>query len=134
MVPSDLENGIASHLSFEQTLARLLHGITRRHLKIFATIDFAADAGSVGMDLRPTAIIIFGNPTIGTHLLQDVQTSALDLPLKVLVYQDSRGEIWITHIDPVTIAERHGLGPEARQAAALMRQLLIELAAEAASR
>lgn len=85
------------------------------------------------MDLRPTTMVIFGNPAICTRLLQDVQTSALDLPLKVLVYQDSHSEVWITHIDPVAIAERHGLGAEARRAAALMRHLLIELAAETAS-
>ncbi|MCA1443232.1 DUF302 domain-containing protein [Ensifer sp. IC4062] len=97
-------------------------------------IDFAADAWSVDVELRPTTMIMFGNPAVGTRLLQDDQTTALDLPLKMLVYQNSRGEIRITHIDPVAIAERHGLSIEARRAAALMRHLLTDVAAEAAAK
>ncbi|MBP1881843.1 DUF302 domain-containing protein [Sinorhizobium mexicanum] len=134
MLPARPANSTISHLSFEQTLARLRQAIVRRQLKVFAMIDFAADAWSADMELRPTTMIMFGNPAIGTRLLQDDQTTALDLPLKMLVYQTSRGEVRITYIDPVVIAERHGLGVEARRAAALMRHLLTDVAAEAATK
>jgi uncharacterized protein (DUF302 family) len=61
---------------------------------LFATFDHAANAAGVGLSLRPTRVLVFGNPEVGTKLMQDSQVSALDLPLKVLIWEDARGQVW----------------------------------------
>jgi uncharacterized protein (DUF302 family) len=79
-------------------------------LKIFARIDHAANAAEAGMELRPTQLIIFGNPKGGTPLMQDRQTSGLDLPFKALVWQNESGLVFLTYNSPSWLSERHGLG------------------------
>ena len=75
-----------------------------------ARIDHAAAAAAVGMELRPTEVLIFGNPQAGTPLMQAVQTIGIDLPLKSLVWQDEAGLTWLAYNDPQWLAQRHGLG------------------------
>ena len=78
-------------------------------LHIFARIDHQKGAVSVGKKLRPTEVFIFGNPKAGTPLMQCKQTIAIDLPQKMLIYEDEQGKTWIVYNDPAYLASRHGL-------------------------
>lgn len=92
------------------TMARLEADMRARGLTVFAHIDHGAGAAQVGLALRPTDLLIFGNAKGGTPLMQVAQTSGIDLPLKALVWQDESGTTWLSYDDPAWIAERHGLG------------------------
>ena len=96
-----------------ETMNRLETEVKAKGLTIFARIDHAAGAAEVGLSLRPTELLIFGNAKGGTPLMQAVQTIAIDLPLKALVWQDASGNTWLSYNDPNWLAKRHGLGHEA---------------------
>ncbi|TRC75532.1 DUF302 domain-containing protein [Mesorhizobium sp. WSM4307] len=103
---------IARESSFDPTVTmdRLIAAAVADGMAILARIDHTAAAAKVGMDLRPTEVLILGNPRTGTPIMQDVQTAAIDLPLKALVWQDSAGKTWIAYNDPMWIGNRHGVG------------------------
>ena len=86
--------------------------VRARGMTVFAHIDHAASATAVGLSLRPTELLIFGNAKAGTPLMQSTQTSGIDLPLKALVWQDASGNTWLSYNDPSWLAKRHGLGHE----------------------
>ena len=90
-----------------ETVARVLSVIERLGMTVLARVDHAAAAATVGMELRPTEIILFGNPKTGTPLMQDAQTMGVDLPLKVLVWQDEQDRTWVSYNDPFWLAARH---------------------------
>ena len=100
---------IASSYSVAETVERLETQLTEHNITIFARLDFAADAARVGLDMRPERMLIFGNPKAGTPLMQAVPASGLDLPLKVLVWQDAQGKTWLAYNRPEYIVARHGL-------------------------
>ncbi|MGA7489649.1 MAG: DUF302 domain-containing protein [Xanthobacteraceae bacterium] len=104
---------VASNFGPEETADRLESEITARGMTVFARIDHAAGAAQVGMALRPTQVLIFGNAKGGTPLMQSDQTVGIDLPLKVLVWEDADGKTWLSYNDPKWIAQRHGLGADA---------------------
>lgn len=104
---------VASNFGPEETADRLESEITARAMTVFARIDHAAGAAQVGMALRPTQVLIFGNAKGGTPLMQSDQTVGIDLPLKVLVWEDADGKTWLSYNDPKWIAQRHGLGADA---------------------
>jgi uncharacterized protein (DUF302 family) len=79
---------------------------------VFAHVDHAAGAAAVGLSLLPTDLLVFGNAKGGTPLMQTAQTVGIDLPLKVLVWQDASGKTWVSYNDPSWIAKRHVLGPD----------------------
>ena len=93
-----------------KTMDRLVEAVTRSGMAVLARIDHAGAAQKVGLDLRPTEVLIFGNPKAGTPLMQEVQTMGIDLPLKALVWQDEAGATWLSYNDPSWLAARHGLG------------------------
>ncbi|GLS21224.1 hypothetical protein GCM10007874_42410 [Labrys miyagiensis] len=93
-----------------QTMDRLVEAVTRNGMAVLARIDHAGAAEKVGLNLRPTEVVIFGNPKAGTPLMQEVQTTGIDLPLKALVWQDEAGATWLSYNDPSWLAARHGLG------------------------
>lgn len=93
-----------------EVIARLKAGIAARHMTIFAEIDHAAGAEAVGLTLRPLFLIIFGAAKGGTPLMQAGATAGIDLPLKLLVWQDAEGETQVSYNDPDWVAKRHGLG------------------------
>ncbi len=105
------------------TLDRFEEVAKSKGMKIFARIDHAAGAKSIGQELRPTELIIFGNPQGGTPLMQCAQTAGIDLPLKALAWQDASGQTWLAYNDPVWVAARHGAG-ECGGAPAKMRGAL----------
>jgi len=83
--------------------------LNTKGIKIFARIDQRAEANLVGLALRPTELIIFGDPKTGTPLMDAYPSLALDLPLKALVYEDTTGDVWLCFNSPEYLAERHGL-------------------------
>jgi len=123
---------VASQHSVKDTLDRLEADLKAKGITVFARIDHAAGAASVAMPLRPTELIIFGNPKAGTPLMQSNQTIGIDLPLKILGWQDAGGKVWITYNDPAWLARRHRLGPEAQASVNTLASLLASLAKAAA--
>jgi uncharacterized protein (DUF302 family) len=101
---------IASSLGAKATMDQLEAGVKARGLTVFARVDHAGGAAAVGLPLRPTELLIFGNARGGTPLMQVNQVAGIDLPLKALVYEDASGKVWLTYDNPSWIAERHGLG------------------------
>lgn len=92
------------------TLGRLEAQVSQRNLAVVARIDHAAGAQRIGQTLRPTEVIIFGNPQAGTPLMQCAQGAGIDLPMKALVWTDAAGQVWLGYNDPVWIVHRHGGG------------------------
>jgi uncharacterized protein (DUF302 family) len=100
---------VESSFNPEETIGRLRAEIHSKGLTVFAQIDHAAGAREVGMELRPTTLIIFGNARGGTPLMQSVPTAGIDLPLKALIWEDAAGKTWISYNDPGWIAKRHAV-------------------------
>jgi uncharacterized protein (DUF302 family) len=96
-----------------ETMSRFEAEVKAKGLTVFARVDHAAGAAAVGLALRPTVLLVFGNAKGGTPLMQAVQTIGIDLPLKVLVWQDASGDTWLSYNDPSWLAKRHGLAHEA---------------------
>ena len=90
------------------TLNRLEAVVKARGLNVFARVDHAAGAQSIGKTLRPTAVLIFGNPAGGTPFMECAQSVGIDLPLKALVWTDAAGQTWVGYNDPAWLARRHG--------------------------
>jgi uncharacterized protein (DUF302 family) len=90
------------------TLDRFEATAKERGLTVFARIDHAAGAQMVGKALRPTELLIFGNPQGGTPLMECAQSAGIDLPLKALAWEDAQGQSWLGYNDPAWLAQRHG--------------------------
>ena len=116
----------------EETMNRFEAEVKKRGMTVFARIDHAAGAATVGMSLRPTELMIFGNARVGTPLMQAAQTMGIDLPLKVLVWKDEAGVIWLSYTDPACLVERHGLDSESAPAVRQMTVALADIAHKAA--
>jgi uncharacterized protein (DUF302 family) len=123
----------ASAHGVADTLGRLEAALAAKQLTLFARIDHAAGAAEVGMALQPTTVLVFGNARGGTPLMQARQAIGLDLPLKMLVWEDADGACWITYSDPAWLAQRHGIDLGLKPVAA-MTALLAELAHAAGGR
>jgi uncharacterized protein (DUF302 family) len=90
-----------------ETVERLKDLLGKKSIHVFADIDQSGAANRVGLALRPTRLLIFGNPKAGTPLMQSRQTIGLDLPLRVLVWEDEAGNTWLTYHRPEYLAQRH---------------------------
>ena len=105
--------GLVSHQSansVDASFNKLVTAVTNNpNLRIIAQIDHAANAASRGLTLRPTKLLIFGNPNLGTPLMQSKQTAGIDLPQKMLIYEDANGDVQVVYNDPYYVAQRHGL-------------------------
>ena len=100
---------LASSRGVSDTVERLKALLTQKRIQVFAHIDHAAAAAKVGLTLRPTQVVIFGNPQAGTPLMQSQQTIGLDLPLRVLVWEDAAGKVWLTYRRVENLARRHSV-------------------------
>ena len=112
---SNPENGmvtIPSHQSVDRTVKNLEEILQTKGVKLFALIDHSGEAENAGMKMRPTKLLIFGNPKAGTPLMIASPSIALDLPLKVLVWEDADGKVWISYNSPAYLQSRHGLPAE----------------------
>ena len=99
---------IKSPYDAKETMDKLEMIVKGNGLKVFARIDHAAGAAGVGKKLRPTELIVFGNPKGGTPFMECAQSVGIDLPLKALVWEDASSQVWLGYNDPVYIAQRHG--------------------------
>jgi uncharacterized protein (DUF302 family) len=124
---------IQSAFNVATTLERLTKALETKGVTIFAVIDHAAGAASIGLPLRPTTLVIFGNPAAGTPLMQMAQTAGIDLPLKALVWQDTDGTACLSYNDPAWIAARHGIGSEAQATLSALTAALAAFARHATS-
>jgi uncharacterized protein (DUF302 family) len=115
-----------------ETMERLVAAVAAKGMPIFARIDHGAGAAEAGLALPPTALLIFGHARSGTPLMQAAQTAGIDLPLKVLVWQDGDEAVWVGFNEPDWIAERHGLAPDSVPAVQAMHATLVWIAHEAA--
>ena len=122
---------IQSSFGPKATMDRLDADIRAKGLNVFARIDHGAGAAEVGLNLRPTELVIFGNARGGTPLMQAVQTVGIDLPLKALVWQDAANNTWISYNQPSWIAQRHGVAG-AESTVDKLADLLKAIAREAA--
>jgi len=100
---------VQSSAGVQVTGERLQQALQQQGMHLFARIDHQAGAIKVGKALRPTELFIFGNPKAGTPLMQCAQSMAIDLPQKMLIYQDEQGKTWVVYNDPAFLAARHGL-------------------------
>ena len=95
--------------SVTETLDRVEDVLAQNGVTVFARIDHGAGAASIGQDLPPAQLLIFGNPNIGTPLIADTSTIGIDLPLKLLAWQDRDGKNWLAYYDPAILTARHGI-------------------------
>jgi uncharacterized protein (DUF302 family) len=105
-------NGIVqkpSRHSVDETVGMLQAVLQAKAIPVFALIDHSGEAEKVGMHMRPTKLLIFGNPKGGTPLMIAAPSIAIDLPLKILVWEDEQGKVWVSYNSPEYLAERHGL-------------------------
>jgi uncharacterized protein (DUF302 family) len=100
---------VKSPYGAKETMSRLEEAVTKRGLMVFARIDHAAGAAKIGKALRPTELLVFGNPQGGTPFMECEQTVGIDLPLKALVWEDAAAQVWVGYNDPAYLAQRHGV-------------------------
>src|SRR5436190_4636501 len=111
----DMASGIidvSSRYSVPETLARLHSILKEKGLTVFALVDHSGEAEKAGMTMRPTKLLIFGSPKAGTPVMLASPSAAIDLPLKMLVWEDGAGKIWVSYNSPAYLQERHGLPHE----------------------
>jgi uncharacterized protein (DUF302 family) len=111
----DGSNGIIdirSNHSVDETVEKFKEILQARGITLFAQVDHSGEAEKVGMKMHPTKLLIFGNPKAGTPLMIAAPSSALDLPLKILIWEDAQQKVWITYNTPLYLKERHGLPKE----------------------
>ena len=113
-----------SHHSVERTVDRLKDILLSKGITLFAVIDHSGEAGKVGLKMPPTKLLIFGSPKSGTPLMLASPSIALDLPLKILVWEDSDGKIWLSYDSPEYLQERHGLPKDLLQNIAVVETLV----------
>jgi uncharacterized protein (DUF302 family) len=109
------ENGIlrtASNHSVEETVARLQSILQAKGVKLFTIVDHSGEAAGAGLKMPNTKLLIFGNPKAGTPLMVTSPGAALDLPLKILIAEDSAGKVWISYNSPAYLQARHNVPPE----------------------
>jgi uncharacterized protein (DUF302 family) len=112
-----------SRHSVEQTVDELRNLLQARGVTLFALVDHSGEAEKVGMSMRPTKLLIFGNPKAGTPLMLAAPSIAIDLPLKLLVWEDAEGKVWVSYNSPDFLRERHGLPAELLQNVAVVETL-----------
>ena len=100
---------IKSPYAAKETMNRFEENAKERGLNVFARIDHAAGAAKIGKTLRPTEVLIFGNPQGGTPFMECAQSAGIDLPLKALVWEDASSQVWLGYNDPAFLAQRHGV-------------------------
>jgi len=100
---------IKSTHNVQETINKLEKALINKGMTIFKRISHSDGAAKVDLKLRPTELLIFGNPKVGTPLMQCGQTTALDLPQKALAYEDENGQVWLLYNDPLYIAVRHNV-------------------------
>ena len=100
---------LPSRHSVPETLARLQSLLKENGVNVFALVDHSGEAAKVGLNMRPTQLLIFGNPKGGTPLMVAAPSCAIDLPLKALAWEDAQGKVWLSYNTPEYLQQRHGI-------------------------
>jgi uncharacterized protein (DUF302 family) len=103
---------LPSRHSVPETIARLEALLKENGVQVFALVDHSGEAARVGLEMRPTQLLIFGNPKGGTPLMIAAPGVAIDLPLKALAWQDAQGKVWLSYNAPEYLQQRHGIPPD----------------------
>jgi uncharacterized protein (DUF302 family) len=106
---------IPSNHSVDQTVAKLKGMLDAKGITAFALVDHSGEAAKAGMEMRPTKLLIFGSPKAGTPLMLAAPSIALDLPLKILIWEDAQGKVWLSYNSPAYLQHRHGVPQELLQ-------------------
>jgi uncharacterized protein (DUF302 family) len=117
-----------SHHSVEQTVEKLKGILLSKGVMLFAIVDHSGEAEKVGMKMRPTKLLIFGSPKSGTPLMQAAPSVAIDLPLKILVWEDEQSKVWVSFNSPAYLQQRHGIPPDLLQNIAVVESLAAKAA------
>jgi uncharacterized protein (DUF302 family) len=112
-----------SHHSVEQTVEKLKGILAVKGVTLFALVDHSGEAERVGLKMPPTKLLIFGSSKAGTPLMLAAPSIAIDLPLKILVWEDAQGRVWVSYNSPAYMLERHGVPPELLQNIAVVETL-----------
>jgi uncharacterized protein (DUF302 family) len=113
----------ASNHSVNQTVDKLKGILQAKGVTLFALIDHSGEAEKAGLTMRPTKLLIFGSPAAGTPIMQAAPSAAIDLPLKILIWEDSQGKVWLTYNSPAYLQERHGIPQDLLQNIAVVATL-----------
>ena len=114
---------IPSNHSVNETVTKLEGILQAKGITLFALVDHSGEAAKAGMKMRPTKLLIFGNPRAGTPVMLAAPSSAIDLPLKILVWEDDQGKVWITYNSPTYLQTRHNLPADLLQHIAVIEPL-----------
>jgi uncharacterized protein (DUF302 family) len=120
------DNGIVdipSNHSVDQTVEKLKSILAAKDVTLFALVDHSGEAEKAGIKMRPTKLLIFGSPKAGTPLMLAAPGVAIDLPLKILIWEDSARKVWVSYNSPAYLQERHGLPNELLQNIAVVETL-----------
>jgi uncharacterized protein (DUF302 family) len=131
VMPAAVDKGIInkpSNHSVDETVEKLKNILQSKGVTLFALVDHSGEAEKVGMKMPPTKLLIFGNPKGGTPLMLAAPSIAIDLPLKILVWQDSAGKVWVSYNSPEYLQQRHGLPAELLQNIAIVETLAAKAA------
>jgi len=121
-----MDNGIVSqpsNHSVDQTVEKLQEILRSKGITLFAMIDHSGEAEKVGMKMPPTKLLVFGNPKAGTPLMLAAPSAAIDLPLKILVWEDGEGKVWLSYNNPEYLLKRHNLSQDLLKNIALAETL-----------
>ena len=124
-------NGIVdkpTNHSVDETVNRLKSILQAKGVTLFAVVDHSGEAEKVGMKMPPTKLLIFGNPKAGTPLMLASPSAAIDLPLKILVWEDAQGKAWVSYNSPAYLQERHNLPAELLPSIAVVETLAAKAA------
>jgi len=119
---------VASKHSVDETVERLKGILQSKGVTLFALVDHSGEAERVGMKMRPTKLLIFGNPQGGTPVMLAAPSIAIDLPLKILIWEDADGKVWVSYNSPAYLQKRHGVPPELLQNIAVVETLAAKAA------
>ena len=126
---STVDRGIVSKPSahpVDQTVEKLKAILEAKGVTLFALIDHSGEAEKVGIKMKPTKLLIFGSPKAGTPLMLSAPSTAMDLPLKILVWEDGQGKVWISYNSPEYLQKRHGFARDLLQNLAVVEPLAME--------
>ncbi len=119
---------LPSNHSVEETVERLTGILKAKAITLFALVDHSGEAEKAGIKMRPTKLFVFGNPKAGTPVMLASPSSAIDLPLKILIWEDANDKVWITYNSPIYLQERHNIPPELLQNIAVIEPLAKKVA------
>jgi uncharacterized protein (DUF302 family) len=114
---------LPSNHSVEETVEKLTGILKAKGITLFALVDHSGEAEKAGIRMRPTKLFVFGNPKAGTPVMLASPSSAIDLPLKILVWEDANDKVWVTYNSPIYLQERHNIPPELLQNIAVIESL-----------